>query len=454
MHTFYLLSLGCSKNTVDSESMGQLLREYGLIPKKDPAEADLLIVNTCGFIQPARLETIESLKELANNKRPDQMLIAAGCMTQLYADDVILQVPQVDGVLGSRQWMNIVPLVERLNRQRSSSVGRKESSLYQLPVFDTNPTATARQVAIQGTSAYLKIAEGCRRACAYCAIPLIKGGLVSRPKHEILSDARYLQAQGVKEINLIAQDTTDYGKDQAGEYHFTRLIQDVLSVTPDVPWIRMLYAFPGCINDEFIKLMAENPRFLPYLDIPLQHAHPEILRSMNRPANIDHTRTQLTALRNAVENLVLRTTFIIGYPGEGENEFLALLDFVKEMQFDRVGVFPFYFESGTPSAPLGDPVPTEVKQDRIDRLMTVQQQISLAKNQAWVGKDLLVLIEGIDDVQKIAIGRSFRDAPEIDGLVFIEGNCSPGDMVQVRITDAMPYDLVGHLVRPKSRKKK
>jgi len=448
MKSFYLLSLGCAKNTVDSDSIGTLLLQQGYQSTANPQEADLLIVNTCGFIAPARTESIESLQELSQLKNENQMLIAAGCMTQLYADEVIANVPKIDGVLGSRHWMDIVELIQQIgkNKNRNLPPFHLPDEHQDHPVEDH-----VHRTSLNGKSAYLKIAEGCRRNCAFCSIPSIKGTLVSRSPQSILADASYLQAQGVKELILIAQDTSDYGVDKADGYTFTYLIKDILEQTPNIPWIRMLYAFPGCINDDFIQLMANNARFLPYLDIPLQHAHPSILKSMHRPFNIDETRQQLKELRKVVPNLVLRTTFIVGYPGEGEAEFQTLLDFVEEMQFDRVGVFPFYYEAGTPSAPLGDPISEEVKQERIDRLMTLQQKISLQKNQAWVGKTMTILIEGQDRDQNISIGRSFRDAPEIDGLVFIEGLFEIGDMVTARITDALPYDLMARPVKSKRK---
>ena len=441
MAKFHIVSLGCAKNTVDSESIGAILIQHGHSPILDPDLADLVIVNTCGFIKPARNESIEVLNELAARKKNSQYLIAAGCMTQHYAKMIHSNVPRVDGMISSRRWMDIVELLDKIDNR-----GNSQKTQYHIPDVKTvgkTETSGVHRIAAQGKSAYLKIADGCRRKCSYCSIPLIKGTLVSRSREAILEDAISLQEQNIKEIILIAQDTSDYGWDLNNNYNYISLIKDVLDATPDVPWLRMLYAFPGSINNDFIQLMKHNQRFLPYLDIPLQHADPKILKSMQRPANIEKTHDNLLKLRSEIPDLSLRTTFIVGYPGEGEKEFSVLLDFIKEMRFDRLGVFPFFYETGTPSAPLGDPVPEKVKQDRIDQLMVIQQQISLEKNQEWIGKSLTVLIEGNDSEQNISIGRSYRDAPEIDGLVFINGQFNTGDMIEVTITEAEPYDLFG-----------
>ena len=441
MAKFHIVSLGCAKNTVDSESIGSILIQNGHSATANPDRADLLIVNTCGFIEPARLETIEVLQELSAIKKEHQVLIAAGCMTQHHATLIQQEVPQIDGMISSRRWMDILDLLKQIDQ-------RKDGHAIQYHIPDVKTVGSSEisglhRVAIQGKSAYLKIADGCRRNCAYCAIPLIKGTLVSREKQAIINDAIYLQEIGIQEIILIAQDTSDYGWDLKNGESYTDLIQELIDAVPDVPWIRMLYAFPGAITDKLIALMKKNPRFLPYIDIPLQHAHPTILKSMNRPTNIETTKQSLLTLKKEIPNLALRTTFIVGYPGEGEEEFTALYDFVKDMRFDRMGVFPFFFEENTPSAPLGDPISDEIKEERIDRLMTLQQTISLEKNQEWIGKTITVLVEGYDPEQDISVGRSYRDAPEIDGLVFFTGEFSIGEMVEVSVTDAEPYDLFG-----------
>ncbi|MCK6539337.1 MAG: 30S ribosomal protein S12 methylthiotransferase RimO [Anaerolineales bacterium] len=437
-NTFHLVSLGCAKNTVDSDSMAQLLLRDGYCAVDDPARASVLIVNTCGFIGPAKEESISVLRELAEGKKQSQILIAAGCLTQRYGSEVAQRVPGIDGVLGTRRWMDIVQVVRELRQaphpeplyhlpEEAKTVGRDEQD--------------AMRVSVAGASAYLKIADGCRRPCAFCAIPLIKGTAVSRPLESILEEARRLRDMGVRELILIAQDTTDYGHDLGMKDGLAILLERLTASVPDMDWIRVMYAYPGYVTDRLIDVMASSRQVLPYLDMPLQHAHPKTLYRMRRPSNIDWVHKTLGRMRAKMDNLAIRTTFIVGYPGETDEEFQALIDFVKEIRFDRVGAFQFSFEPGTTSEPLGDPIPAEVKQARYDQLMKLQQGISLQINQSYVGRTLDVLVEGRD--KGIAIGRSYRDAPEIDGLVFIEGEARIGDIVPVRITGAMAYDLTG-----------
>ncbi len=435
--TFHLVSLGCAKNTVDSESMAQLLLGNGYRFTKDPAKASVVIVNTCGFIGPAKEESIETLSTLAEHKRPGQLLIAAGCLTQRYGAEVVRQVPGIDGLLGTRRWMDIVEVSESLRE------GTHPQPLYHLPESPTIGTDErgALRAAVQGASAYLKIADGCRRPCAFCAIPLIKGTAVSRPMETILNEARQLQEEGVREIILIAQDTTDYGHDLGMKDGLSQLLEGLVEAVPQVDWLRVMYAYPGYVTDRLIEVMAAYPQIVHYLDMPLQHAHPMTLRRMRRPANIEWVHTTLAKMRSAMPDLALRTTFIVGYPGETEEEFQTLLDFVKEIRFDRVGTFKFSFEPGTTSEPLGDPVPAEVKEERYQRLMELQQGISLEKNQAYVGRKLDVLVEGSGD--GLSLGRSYRDAPEIDGMVIVEGEAPTGTFAPVRINGAMAYDLSG-----------
>lgn len=443
---FYLVSLGCAKNTVDSESMAALLQGSGFHPTDRASDAGLLIVNTCGFINTARQESFDVLNELARKKRKGQLLIAAGCLTQRYSEMVVKKVPGIDGILGTRRWMDIVDLVQQLNgRQRSES--GYPVPLYHLP---DAPTVGADEkgvlrVARQGGSAYIKIADGCRRPCAFCAIPLIKGTAVSRPMDAVVEEARVLQQNGVQEVLLIAQDTTDYGHDLGMKDGLAQLLERMTDEVPELPWIRVMYAYPGYVTERLMQVMAERPQVVPYLDMPLQHAHPMTLRRMRRPANMEWVHNTLAKMRALISGLALRTTFIVGYPGETEEEFQALLDFVEEIQFDHVGVFPFSFEPGTTSEPLGDPVPQEVKEERLQRLAAVQEQISLARNQSFVGQVQPVLIEGYND--GISVGRAFHDAPEIDGMVFIEGEAEVGKLVSAQITGAMVHDLTGRLVK-------
>jgi ribosomal protein S12 methylthiotransferase len=437
---FYLVSLGCAKNTVDSESMASLLEQEGYHAVEKPAQADILIVNTCGFIASARQESYQALADLAKHKRSGQLLIAAGCLTERYRQEVTRQVPGIDGLLGTRRWMDIVDVVQELRTTTHLT------TLYHLPETLTvgKDEGGVLRAAVQGGSAYLKIADGCRRPCAFCAIPLIKGSAVSRPMETIVSEAVALQQRGVLEINLIAQDTTDYGHDLGMKDGLASLLEAIVAVAPQIPWIRLLYAFPGYVTDRLIDVMASQPQIVPYLDIPLQHADPGVLKRMRRPADMDWVYRTLDKMRTAIPALALRTTFIVGYPGETESEFQVLLDFIAAVRFDHVGAFTFSFEPGTSSEPLGDPIPAAVKEERLKRLMELQEQISLEKNQAFIGATQDVLIEGYN--QGISVGRSQRDAPEIDGLVIVEGKAALGEIVPVRITGAMTHDLTGILM--------
>jgi ribosomal protein S12 methylthiotransferase len=439
MNRYHIVSLGCAKNTVDSDSMARLLDRAGYQANKVADNADMLIVNTCGFIGPAKDESLRILKELAEGKRSDQRLVAAGCLTQRYGAEIAKEVPGIDGILGTRRWMDIVDVVEKLRHMQHPE------PLYHLPEVTTvgKDEREIDRIAVQGASAYLKIADGCRRPCAFCAIPLIKGTSVSRPIERIYEEARRLEAHGVRELILIAQDTTDYGHDMGMRDGLAQLLEGLVGQAPGIDWIRVMYAYPGYVTDRLIEVMATSSQILPYLDIPLQHSSREILRQMQRPANLDWVYATLEKMRDAMPDLALRTTFIVGYPGETEAQFQDLLTFIETIRFDRVGAFPFSFEQGTSSEALGDPVPAEVKQDRLDRLMTIQQKISLQRNQEYVGQTLNTLVEGTQD--GISLGRTYRDAPEVDGLVLIEGEIPVGEMVPVLINGAMPYDLSGQV---------
>jgi len=447
-NAYYLLSLGCAKNTVDSESMAALLNGAGLRGLDDPARAEVRIVNTCGFIAPAREESIAALRDLAEAKQPGQVLIAAGCLSQRAGQDLARQVPGLDGIIGTRRWMEIGALVRRLRKRKDPA------PLYHLPetalTMGTDEGGVNR-VAVQGASAYLKIADGCRRPCAFCAIPAIKGTAVSRPAERILAEARGLRDSGVREIILIAQDTTDYGHDLGLRDGLAGLLEQLVAAVPDMPWLRVMYAYPGVVTDRLIEVMAAHPQIVPYLDIPLQHADRRTLLRMRRPANMDWVRATIGKMRAAMPDLAIRTTFIVGYPGETDEEFETLVDFVQEMQFDRVGCFTYSYEPGTPSADLPDQVAQAVMDERRDRLMSVQQPISLARNQRLVGRTLPVLVEGHAEATRedgtptgdmLSVARSYRDAPEIDGYVLVEGELPVGELVPVRVTGAMVYDLI------------
>jgi ribosomal protein S12 methylthiotransferase len=435
---YYLESLGCPKNLVDAQGMAGLLKRLGHQPVEDPRLAQVLIVNTCGFIKDAREESIGELQHLADEKRPGQVLIAAGCLSQRWGAGLVDQVPGVDALLGTRRWSEIGALLEALG----SEWDRNSESFLSLPgdpILASDPDGA--RVARQGASAYLKIADGCSAPCAFCAIPLIKGPAVSRSPEGVVEDAVTLVGEGVKEIILIAQDTTAYGRDRGERDALPGLVRSILDATPDLRWLRLMYAYPGHISPRLIEVMGSDPRLCHYLDLPLQHAHPDVLRRMKRPANVERTRRLIADLRATMPDLALRTSFIIGYPGETEEEFQALLDFLTEIRFDRVGAFLYSPEEGTVAAALSEPVPEEIKSERRERLMAQQQRISLEINQAQVGRELDVLVEGRGE--GLAVGRSYRDAPEIDGLVFVPGEMAAGEMVLVRVSGAMEYDLIG-----------
>lgn len=440
--TYHLISLGCPKNLVDSESMAELLKRQGYHPVENPASASILIVNTCGFLKSAREEAISILSDLSSEKKEGQKIIAAGCMTELHRQELLDAVPGIDGLLGTRRWMDILDVIRGMGEKRSpipfthfpdaARVGQDEKGTH--------------RTAVQGGSAYLKIADGCRRTCAYCLIPLIKGSLVSRPIQQIINDALVLQDAGIQEIVLIAQDITDYGHDLGMKDGLIGLLETLVKTVPDIPWIRLMYTFPGYITEPLIHLMASEKQILPYIDLPLQHADPRVLQAMRRPRDMDQVRNTLARLREIVNDVTLRTTFIVGFPNEDEQAFQNLLDFVRDIQFDHLGAFTYSFEPGAPAEPLGDPISEETKEERLATLMQVQAGISLERGQRFIGRTLDVLIEGVDEENRISIGRSFRDAPEIDGLVFMEGLAPVGELVKVSINSAMTHDLVGQIM--------
>ena len=437
---FYIASLGCPKNTVDSNSMAVLLQRAGLQSTLDAKSADLVIVNTCGFIELARQESLETLDDLAASLRPKQKLVAAGCWAQRSPDFLKEAVPRINALLGTRSWAQIASVADEL----LTSPGKTTLSLIEDRMAMLPETVNAPGYVVSGRSAFLKIADGCSRECAFCAIPGIKGPTVSRGMASIIADAQQLQEYGVLEINLIAQDSTFYGYDLGMRDGLAQLLEGLADAVPDIPWIRILYAFPGFVTPRLISTMRDLPQVLPYVDIPLQHAHPDVLRRMRRPAEMEGVRRTLDDLRQAMPEIALRTTMIVGFPEETEAEFAALMDFVEEAQFDRLGVFTYSHEPGTAAAEREDDVPAEVKQARYDQVMIAQQEISLRRNQDFVGKRLEVLLEG--QGEDLTVGRSYRDAPEIDGLILIPEAVDPHRFVTVEVTEALPYDLMGSIV--------
>jgi ribosomal protein S12 methylthiotransferase len=435
--SFYLLTLGCPKNLVDSEGMSELLMDGGYRAVEDPTRADVLIVNTCGFLEAAKAESVAALQELAGMKRPGQALVAAGCMVQRFGPDLVREVPALDGLIGTRSWPDIMPFLAKL-RDRP-----RQEPIYHLPETGDTPLETvALSRTAQGprASSYLKISDGCSAPCSFCTIPGIKGPGRSRPKEMILREARSLVAGGARELILIAQDTTAYGRDRGEHDGLATLIQDVLGAAPGLSWLRLMYAYPGHVSQRLIDVMASYPQVCHYLDMPLQHGHPDTLRRMRRPHNVDKLLSWIDSFRTAMPDAALRTTFIVGYPGETGAEFQGLLDFMHAVQFDRVGVFTFSREPGTPAHDLPDQIPEEVKQERYQRAMELQQAISLAKNQSQIGRRLDALVDGAGD--GLSIARSYRDAPEIDGFVVIEEELPVGELLPVLVTGALEYDLM------------
>jgi len=453
---YHIVTLGCPKNAVDSEGMDSLLSTQGHQAVASADEADVIIVNTCSFIAAARAETLGVLKELANRKRPHQRLIAAGCMAQSHPQE-ITAVQGVDATIGTQQWTQINTLVSQLDHpvipltpgQTAVTIPLIPASSNGQPLSYADWRTTQIRRTRHTPSAYLKISDGCNLRCAFCTIPSFKGDMRSKPVGAVLAEAQELVAQGTREIILVAQHLTDYGRDLGLKDGLALLLEELCQVTPPDIWIRLMYAYPHGISERLITTMATHKQICHYLDMPLQHAHPATLRRMRRPPDTDRTLKLIAELRAAMPDIALRSTFIVGYPGETTAEFNALLEFLQTAQLDRVGAFRYSREPGTPAAELPDQVRPQVIERRWHELMRLQQQISFARNQRWIGRTLTVLIEGngsADDGSQLSVGRSFRDAPEIDGQVFVWGNFPIGQMLPVRITQATEYDLWGEAV--------
>ena len=431
--------LGCEKNRVDTEHMLGLLAQAGYGVSADEQDATVVVVNTCSFIQEAREESVRTLVELAEQGKE---LIIAGCLAQHFQQELLDSLPEAKAIVGTGDYQHIVSVLERVEAgERVHQVSANPTFVgdEHLPRYRTTSEAVA----------YLKVAEGCDYRCAFCIIPHLRGDQRSRPIASIVAEAQQLAAQGVQELVLISQITTNYGLDLAGKPQLAELLRALGEV--EIPWIRVHYAYPTGLTEEVLAAYREVPNVLPYLDLPLQHSHPEVLKAMNRPWQADVTGGVLARIREQLPDAVLRTTFIVGYPGETEEHFQHLLEFVAEQQFDHVGVFTFSPEEGTPAAALPNPVPAAVAQERKDRLMALQQPIAAARNAAWVGRIVDVLIEQEHPGTGEMIGRCARFAPEVDGEVRVqpgEGGLSaaPGTLVPVRITGADTYDLIGTVV--------
>lgn len=455
---YHLITLGCPKNKVDSDGIEMLLQGADYRATASARDADVLIVNTCGFLEAAKEESIGVLRDLGRAKRRNQVLIAAGCLAQRNGQEVLDRVPKVDGLLGTRRWMDVVELIGQVRGGKANRKFARYDVLgeggWRVPALLDDPGADYTQAVprppVTGGSAYLKISDGCNAPCAFCTIPSFKGKLHSRPLEAIVDEANALVAAGARELVIVAQDSTDYGRDRGEPDSLAQLLSALCRRTPDdLRWVRLMYAYPGHVSDALIEVMAREAKIVPYLDMPLQHGDPRTLRRMRRPARIEMVYDHMRKLRAAMPDIALRTTFIVGYPGETEEEFQGLLDFVQAIEFDKVGAFRFSPEPGTPAAALPDPVDDDVQEERYARLMEAQQPISLRKNQAMVGKQLTILVEGEGEISgsgtPLLLGRSYRDAPEVDGLVLVPGlsGVPVGNMLDVYINGAMEYDLVG-----------
>ncbi|MBI4786648.1 MAG: 30S ribosomal protein S12 methylthiotransferase RimO [Chloroflexi bacterium] len=439
---YYLLTLGCAKNVADSDGIGALLDRAGYSASSTSDGADVLIVNTCGFLQASRQESVAALRDLGAQKRDGQLLVAAGCLISRYGESVQREVPQVDGVIDAGRWLAMPRFLQYLeSRERARKNDWLADAYAGLPLEQLAARSIVEPLprAAQGPSAFLKIADGCDRPCTFCIIPAIKGAHRSKAPDAVIAEARDLVAQGVQEIVLVAQDTTAYGWDLNQRDALAPLIERLCTEVDGLRWLRLMYTYPGHITSKLIQTLARFPQCVHYIDVPLQHAHPETLKRMKRP-NIVVTRQMLNALRAAMPDLAIRTTFIVGFPGETDEEYQALGEFLEEQQFDRVGIFEFSKEEGTPAALFEDQVSHKIKARRRKEAMALQQKISLAKNARFIGEEVDVLVEGTGD--GVSIGRSYRDAPEVDGVVIVQKELPVGHFAQVKITQAMEYDLL------------
>ncbi|TVQ43077.1 MAG: 30S ribosomal protein S12 methylthiotransferase RimO [Gloeocapsa sp. DLM2.Bin57] len=426
--------LGCEKNRIDSEHMLGLLIQAGYQVDANEEIADYVIVNTCSFIEAARTESVKTLVELAE---ADKKIIIAGCMAQHFQSELLAELPEAKAVVGTGDYYKIVEVIEAVEQ------GERVQAVSKQPVYIADENLPRYRTTTEAV-AYLRVAEGCDYGCSFCIIPQLRGKQRSRSIESIVKEAETLADQGVKEIILISQITTNYGLDLYGEPKLAELLKELGKV--DVPWIRIHYAYPTGLTDKVIKAIQETPNVIPYLDLPLQHSHPEILKKMNRPWQGQVNDRIIEKLKNALPDAILRTTFIVGFPGEEETHFEHLEKFVETHQFDHVGVFKFSPESETPSYNLPNQVPEAIKELRHSKIMARQQPIAAKKNQACVGQTVEVLIEQENPSTGELIGRSSRFAPEVDGLVYVQGQASLGSIVPVTITGADIYDLYGEVV--------
>ena len=434
------ISLGCSKNLVDTEVMLHKLHTAGFEITPNEEEAEIIVINTCGFIESAKQEAIDNILDAAALKEWGKCrhVIATGCLVERYREEVMNELPELDAIVGLGSIANIADACTAVMRgEKYISFGDKESA----------PLGGDRIVTTEPHTAYLKIAEGCDNRCTYCAIPMIRGRLRSRTIEDIVAEAKDLESMGVKELNLIAQDTTRYGLDLYGRYALTDLVSALTRET-SIPWIRLLYCYPDKITDELIEELKSNPRLLKYMDVPIQHIADPVLARMNRHGDSATVRAAIKRLRDSVPGIVLRTTAMVGFPGETEADFAELCEFIKEARFDRFGAFTFSPEEGTEAADMDGQIDEQVKQDRYDCLMQTQLTAVEEKSGEMVGKTITVLTDGFDAAAEIYYGRSYMDAPDVDGKIYFRSprKLNTGAFVEVKITEALDYDLVGEVL--------
>jgi len=436
-----VVTLGCPKNQVDSEIMsGLLAQDYIFI--ENPEKADIIVVNTCTFIQSAKEESIETIFEMSLFKESGscQTLIATGCLAQQYGQELMEDIPELDGVLGTGNIDEITKVVQASEGARTTLIkGGTPSFLHDelMPRKRLTPDYLA----------YVKVAEGCDNYCTYCVIPYVRGHFRSRPEESVIREVQEMAAQGVKEIMVMAQDTTRYGQDLHGELRLPRLIHQLARIE-GIEWIRLMYCYPERFTDELIEAMRQEPKVCRYIDLPLQHADNKILKDMNRRGTIEEAEMLIGKLRDAMPDITVRTTMITGFPGESEQEFQTMVDFIERVQFDRLGVFAYSQEENTPAGHRKDQVLPEVREQRREQIMQIQQEISLARQQRWVGQAVSVMLEQKQPDGRW-MGRTEGDAPEIDGQVYITGtqaSLQAGDLIKVRIFEADTYDLIGEVV--------
>ena len=442
---FSIVSLGCARNLVDSEVMAGLLRQehYEMVP--EPADADVVLVNTCGFIEDAKTESIDTIVEIGRLKEEGKLrkLVIAGCLSQRYPEELARELPEVDLFIGTGE----VPRIAEILREHDANSARRQYIGVPRYLYDH---ATPRLRATPSHTAFLKISEGCHHKCAFCIIPQLRGPHRSRPMDSVIKEATLLAAGGVKEINLIAQDLTAYGREQKDGTTLYHLLREMVKI-PGASWIRLLYAYPNYLDDALLRLISENEKLCKYIDIPFQHVSPRVLKSMRRGKSGSAVRQAVHKLREAIPGLTLRTSLIVGFPGETEEEFRELLDFVEEVEFERLGVFKYSDEEGTPAALLNDKISADEIERRWQEVMELQLKISRKKNEALIGAIEQVMIEGVDSESGKITGRTQGHAPEVDGLVYLEGSepnteikgLRPGTVIEVKITEALDYDLIG-----------